>query len=250
MTLVFRSILAGLHLMMRWCAWRHPAFRAQLAEHDYVAQIRTRDADIGRWFAFAHGDGHLAGRHPSKPRRHGELRDRRPGRAADGRTVDGAPADRSGEAVPPARRRSRRSRLRVHPGADRDAARRLALRHRTQGRRHALHRHDQWRAVLRPRQGRQDPAPDADRLFRHRCRIVDDRSARAALHAAAQDQHRPARSRLEIAGLFARPHPLSDAARRFRPCGRTQSAECAASPATCASAGTRRSIWSPPKSSG
>jgi trimethylamine-N-oxide reductase (cytochrome c) len=66
MVVVFTSILAGLHLMMRWRARRHPAFRAQLAAHDYVAQVRTRDADVGRWFAFARGTvtSH-AGIHPS-----------------------------------------------------------------------------------------------------------------------------------------------------------------------------------------
>ena len=46
----FSLMLTGLYGAMRYCAWRHPAYRAQLAARDLVAQIRTREADIGRWF--------------------------------------------------------------------------------------------------------------------------------------------------------------------------------------------------------
>jgi molybdopterin guanine dinucleotide-containing S/N-oxide reductase-like protein len=50
---------------MRYCAWRHPAYRAQLAERDLVAQIRTRDADVGRWFEIKGGKVRSrAGLHP------------------------------------------------------------------------------------------------------------------------------------------------------------------------------------------
>ena len=55
MSAVFSLILAGLTVMLRWSAWRYPAFRARLAEHDFIAQMRTRDSDVGRWFAFKAG---------------------------------------------------------------------------------------------------------------------------------------------------------------------------------------------------
>ena len=51
----FSLMLTGLYGAMRYCAWRHPAYRAQLAARDLVAQIRTREADIGRWFEFKGG---------------------------------------------------------------------------------------------------------------------------------------------------------------------------------------------------
>src|SRR3990172_1664566 len=46
---------------MRYCAWRYPAYRAQLAERDLVAQIRLRDAEAGRWFEFKGGKLHSRG---------------------------------------------------------------------------------------------------------------------------------------------------------------------------------------------
>jgi molybdopterin guanine dinucleotide-containing S/N-oxide reductase-like protein len=52
---VFSSILTVLYVMMRMCAWRHPAFRSRLGERDYVAQVRVRDHELGRWFAFKGG---------------------------------------------------------------------------------------------------------------------------------------------------------------------------------------------------
>ena len=61
----FSITLAGLYAAMRYCAWRHPAYRAQLAERDLVAQIRVLDADIGRWYEIKAGTVRSsAGIHP------------------------------------------------------------------------------------------------------------------------------------------------------------------------------------------
>jgi len=49
------AILNGLYGVMRYSAWRYPAYRAQLAERDFVGQIRTRDAQDGRWFEIKAG---------------------------------------------------------------------------------------------------------------------------------------------------------------------------------------------------
>ncbi|MBI1991367.1 MAG: hypothetical protein HYS65_16960, partial [Betaproteobacteria bacterium] len=51
----FSATLTGLYVAMRYCAWRDPAYCAQLAERDPIAQIRTLDADIGRWYEFKAG---------------------------------------------------------------------------------------------------------------------------------------------------------------------------------------------------
>jgi len=34
MSVLFSLVLAGLGVAMRWCAWRHPAYRAELAARD------------------------------------------------------------------------------------------------------------------------------------------------------------------------------------------------------------------------
>lgn len=65
MSLRFSATLAGLYAAMRYCAWRHPAYRAQLAERDFVGQIRALEADIGRWFEIKAGTVRSgAGIHP------------------------------------------------------------------------------------------------------------------------------------------------------------------------------------------
>ena len=48
-------ILFGLARLLEFKAWRHPAFRARLKERNLVAQIMTRDEEIGRWFEFNNG---------------------------------------------------------------------------------------------------------------------------------------------------------------------------------------------------
>ena len=90
---------------------------------------------------------------------------------------------------------------------------------------HALLQHDQWRAGLRLRQGRQDHPHDADRPRRRRRRVVDHRGARREAHAAAQDHAGAARAEREVDRLFARPAALSDEAGRLRSERRAQSAE-------------------------
>ena len=55
MSLRLAAILNGIYAVMRYSSWRYPAYRAQLAEHDFVGQIRTRDTGIGRWFEIKAG---------------------------------------------------------------------------------------------------------------------------------------------------------------------------------------------------
>ena len=65
-SLFLSAVLAALHALMRYSAWRDPAYRAQLAERDFVGQIRTRDGRNGRWFEFkAGGVRSGAGMHPN-----------------------------------------------------------------------------------------------------------------------------------------------------------------------------------------
>ncbi len=55
MTTKFSLLLYGLLILLRYCAWRYPAFRNRLKEKDFTAQIRTKDRKIGRYYAFAKG---------------------------------------------------------------------------------------------------------------------------------------------------------------------------------------------------
>ena len=65
MTAIFSAMLTGLYAFMRYTAWRHPAYRKQLAERDFVAQVRTLDADVGRWYEIRGGRVRSrAGLHP------------------------------------------------------------------------------------------------------------------------------------------------------------------------------------------
>jgi molybdopterin guanine dinucleotide-containing S/N-oxide reductase-like protein len=58
-------ILFGLACLLKFKAWRHPEFRARLKERNLVAQIMTRDEEIGRWFEFNNGQVRSrAGLHP------------------------------------------------------------------------------------------------------------------------------------------------------------------------------------------
>ena len=52
-------ILFGLSLLLKFQAWRHPAFRARLKEKNLTAQFIARDEEIGRWFRFEDGRDHL-----------------------------------------------------------------------------------------------------------------------------------------------------------------------------------------------
>ena len=48
-------ILFGLSWLLKFQAWRHPAFRARLKEKNLTAQFIARDEEIGRWFKFQDG---------------------------------------------------------------------------------------------------------------------------------------------------------------------------------------------------
>ena len=51
----FSLLLYGLSLLLRYCAWRYPAFRARLAEKNFTAQMRTKDGTAGRAYVFKDG---------------------------------------------------------------------------------------------------------------------------------------------------------------------------------------------------
>src|ERR1700694_1924771 len=53
--LKFPLILFGAAQLLKHAARRHPAFKAWVKEHNLVAQIMTRDEEIGRWFEFSDG---------------------------------------------------------------------------------------------------------------------------------------------------------------------------------------------------
>src|SRR6202007_64003 len=48
-------ILFGVAQLLRRAAQRHPHFNRRVQEHNFVAQIMTRDEGIGRWFRFKAG---------------------------------------------------------------------------------------------------------------------------------------------------------------------------------------------------
>src|SRR5215470_14247630 len=52
----FRIILWGLALILKYSAWRYPAFRARLKDRNLVAPLKARDEEIGRWYAIRDGE--------------------------------------------------------------------------------------------------------------------------------------------------------------------------------------------------
>ena len=56
---LFSLILWGLNILIRFCAWRFPAFAARLKEKSFTAQMKTKDNSEGRWFRF--GDRFASG---------------------------------------------------------------------------------------------------------------------------------------------------------------------------------------------
>ena len=65
-TLKLPIILLGAAQLLKRAARRHPQFKARLKEHDFVAQIMTRDEEIGRWIEFkGSAVTSRAGLHPS-----------------------------------------------------------------------------------------------------------------------------------------------------------------------------------------
>src|SRR6478672_9625740 len=54
-TLKLSIILFGLSLLLKFQAWRHPAFRERLKEKNLTGQFIAKDEEIGRWFKIADG---------------------------------------------------------------------------------------------------------------------------------------------------------------------------------------------------
>ncbi|MFL5066004.1 MAG: molybdopterin-dependent oxidoreductase, partial [Xanthobacteraceae bacterium] len=54
-TVKFPIILFGLAQALKFARRRYPVFRARLDERNLVLQIKARDEEIGRWFAFRDG---------------------------------------------------------------------------------------------------------------------------------------------------------------------------------------------------
>jgi molybdopterin guanine dinucleotide-containing S/N-oxide reductase-like protein len=51
----FAIILFGLSWLLRVTSWLYPKFLARLKEKNFVAQLRTRNGKVGRWFQFKDG---------------------------------------------------------------------------------------------------------------------------------------------------------------------------------------------------
>ena len=54
-TLKLSIILFGLSLLLKFQAWRHPAYRERLKETNLTGQFIARDEEIGRWFKIQDG---------------------------------------------------------------------------------------------------------------------------------------------------------------------------------------------------
>ena len=75
-------ILFGLSLLLKYKARRHEAFWQRIKERNFVAQIMTRDEEIGRWFEFQRRhDRSGAGLH-AKPDVQADVQERRGRRRA------------------------------------------------------------------------------------------------------------------------------------------------------------------------
>jgi len=48
-------LLWGVAIALRYTAARHPSFKDRLSEKELIAQIKTRDGTIGRWYQFRNG---------------------------------------------------------------------------------------------------------------------------------------------------------------------------------------------------
>ena len=206
----FSLILWGLARLLKYAAWRHPAFRARLKERNLIAQFKARDEETGRWYEIRDGKvrsgrGLRADADVTIAFKNAALR-RRPADAAD----QLARPDQRAEGLQAHRRGARGSHQLVRADRDDGPVGRAQVRHAHARRLHALLQHDQRRAGLRLRQGRQDPAHDADRLRRQRSAAMDDPRARARAHAAAQDHARrrtartPSRSSIRPTGCSIR----------------------------------------------
>ena len=54
-TLKLSIILFGLSILLKFQAWRHPAYRERLKEKNLTGQFIARDEEIGRWFKIQDG---------------------------------------------------------------------------------------------------------------------------------------------------------------------------------------------------
>lgn len=62
----FSLLLYAVYWVLRFTAWRHPAFRERLKEKNFVAQFKTLDSSRGRYFEFRGGRVSSKGRiHPN-----------------------------------------------------------------------------------------------------------------------------------------------------------------------------------------
>ena len=218
-------ILFGAAQLLKRAAQRHPQFSNRLEEHDFVAQIMTRDEGIGRWFRVQERHRHV-GRGPAREARHqADVQERQDRRGAADAADQLARSDQRAKGFRAHRRGAGLSDQLVRADADDEPVGRAQIRHQTAPRRHPLLQHDQWRAGVRRRQGRQDFAHDADRSQRRGRRVVDHRGEGPETHAAAQDHAGAARPERQIDRLFARPPALSDEAGRLRSERRAQSAK-------------------------
>jgi trimethylamine-N-oxide reductase (cytochrome c) len=65
-TLAFSMLLYGIAVVMKFTAWRHPAFRARLKEQNLIAQIRVKQLPTGRYYIIKDGKvSSRSGIHPS-----------------------------------------------------------------------------------------------------------------------------------------------------------------------------------------
>ncbi len=202
-----------------------PAFGARLKERNLVAQIVARDEEIGRWFEIR--DGKITSRRGLHKKPDVTLAFKNA--AARRRAVDAADQlarpDQRAEGFQSHHRRAGGPVQLVRADHHAEPDGRLENGHAASRRQRALLQHDERRAGLRHRQGRQDRAHDADRFRRRRSAAMDDRGARREIHAAAQDNAGAARAEREIDRLFARSPAASDEARRLRSQRRAQSAK-------------------------
>ena len=219
----FSIVLFALPVVLKFTARRHPAFSARLKERNLVAQIMARDEGIGRWISVRDG-GITTGRGMhAKPdvtfvqERH----DRR--RAVDAADQLAQP-DQCAEGFQARGRGAGGSHQLVCANHDDDADRRLENRHRMpDGTMRYCNMANGGPLFVYVKDGKIIRTTPID--FDERSAAVDDRSARPEIHAAAQDDARPAWSVQQVDHLFARPAALPDEARRLRSEWRAQRPE-------------------------
>ena len=175
----FEIILWGMAQLLKYAAWRYPAFRARLKERNLVAQLKARDEEIGRWYAIR--DGKVTSGRGLRTDADVTLRvqDRGARRQSAHAADQLARPDQRAEGFQAHGRRTGGPHQLVRADHHDEPERRPQDRHAARRRHHALLQHDQRRAGLRLCQGRQDRPHDADRSRRQRRRVLDHPRARA-----------------------------------------------------------------------